>query len=320
MTAEAPDAGRCFDLRFARGPGGASSRTHLAAQRVAYPAHVCRALYLDDDRPGRCTVLLQSVSGGLFEHDRIDGRIHGGVGAQVRVRSAASTVVHEMTGGHARQTVALQADADAVLEWRPMPLILFPGATIENRTTVTRQPGATVLLADAFLAHDATARGRPFGELRNAVDVLDVDGRLLARERFRILGADWLGEGPAVSGGLRAQGTLWWLSDDDPAALLAAWRAIEPDADEALTGATLLPNRAGALFRVLARDGIGLTRAMDAAVAAARLHASPADAPDSADAHERATPRDLAVMRKPASAPGLDHSLPPSLGHGVAAR
>lgn len=273
MIAEAPaadDAARCFDLRFAAARAGAASRTHIAAQRVAYPAHVCRALYLDDDQPGRCTVLLQSVSGGLFEHDRIDGRVHAGPGAQVRVRSAASTVVHEMTGGTAVQSVALRADAGATLEWRPMPLILFPGACVENRTRVQRAPGACVLLADAFLAHDPKAEGRPFGELRNEVEVVDPDGRLLARERFRIAGTDWLADDPTVAHRHRAQGTLWWIADGDATTLLDAWRAIVPAPDEALTGATLLPNGAGALFRVLACDGIGLSRAMEAAVLAAR--------------------------------------------------
>jgi urease accessory protein len=312
LTVEAPESACCFDLRFARDPRAAAGRTYIAAQRIAYPAHVCRGLYLDDDRSGCCTVLLQSVSGGLFEHDRIGGRIHAEAGAQVRVRSAASTVVHEMTGGDAVQSVSLQADTGAMLEWRPMPLILFPGARVETLTRVRRDAAAVLLLADAFLAHDATAHGRPFGELRNALDVHDGGGRLLVRERLRIAGADWLSDGPVVSGGLRAQGTLWWIAEADPAPLLEAWRLIEPARDEALCGATVLPNRAGAVFRVLARDGIGLARAMDAAVAAARTHSRIAQAaiPMARSSHEPASAR----VGRP------DPPVPQSLGPGVARR
>ena len=47
------------------------NRTYLARQYTEYPYHVTRPLYVVDSWPGFATVLLQSVSGGLFQGDRL---------------------------------------------------------------------------------------------------------------------------------------------------------------------------------------------------------------------------------------------------------
>jgi len=254
---------RSWALRFA----AAGGRTHLAWQRVAYPAHVCRGLYLDDAPRGRCTVLMQSVSGGLFEHDRIDGAIEAGVGTQVRVRGAASTVVHEMTGGCARQRVSLVAAPGAWLEWRPLPSILFPGARLQTETVVHAAPDASVVLVESFLAHDARGAGRAFGELQAGVTLHAPDGRVRVRERFRVDGASWLAGDPAVSGGFAAHGALWWIGAGDFAARLERLRACCADRDDLRLGASTLPDDAGVHLRVLARDGAALGAALEAAFA-----------------------------------------------------
>ena len=284
MTAE-----RSWALRFAT----AGQRTHLAWQRVAYPAHVCRGLYLDDAARGRCTVLMQSVSGGLFEHDRIDGAIEVGPAAQVRVRGAASTVVHEMTGGYARQRVELVAAPASWVEWRPLPSILFPGARLDTETVVRAADDATVVITDAFLAHDARGASRPFRELRTGISLHSLDGRLRVRERFRVDGASWLAGDPAVSGGFSAHGTLWWIGQGNLAARLERLRACCADRDDLRLGASTLPDGAGLHLRVLARDGAALNAAIDAALAVVAAEApspsganpiSPSDLPALADA------------------------------------
>lgn len=254
---------RRWSLRFAAARG----RTHLAWQRVAYPAHVCRGLYLDEAARGRCTVLMQSVSGGLFEHDRIDGTIDVGPGAQARVRGAASTVVHEMDGGFARQRVELVAASGAWLEWRPLPSILFPGARLVTDTVVRAERDATVVLADAFLAHDARFAGRAFDQIRTSVAVLDPDGRVRVRECFRLDGRSWLAGDPAVSGGFGAHGTLWWIGPGELETRLERLRACGAHRDDLRLGASLLPDAAGVHLRVLARDGAALAAAFDAVLA-----------------------------------------------------
>ena len=68
----------CVDLAFAR---DATGRSYLGRQYVGYPVHVGRALHVDGSAPDLCVVYLQSVSGGLFEHERLAGlarRVKGG--------------------------------------------------------------------------------------------------------------------------------------------------------------------------------------------------------------------------------------------------
>jgi urease accessory protein len=254
---------RTWALRFAAARG----RTHLAWQRVAYPAHVCRGLYLDQGVRGRCTVLMQSVSGGLFEHDRIVGAIEAGPDTEARVRGAASTVVHEMTGGVARQRVELSVASRGWLEWRPMPSILFPGARLSTETVVHAADDATVVLSDAFLGHDASGAGRPFGEVSAGMSLHAADGRLRARERLRVDGAAWRVGTPAVSGGFAVHGALWWIGPGDVASRLERLRACGAGRRDLMLGASTLPDDAGVHLRVLARDGAALAAAFDAAFA-----------------------------------------------------
>ena len=80
---------RQVEIAFA---GAAGTRTFLRRQRVAYPFHVGRALYLPGDPAEFCTVYLQSCSGGLFQKDRLGIALTGASGARAHVTTSASTV------------------------------------------------------------------------------------------------------------------------------------------------------------------------------------------------------------------------------------
>ncbi|MDP3871437.1 MAG: urease accessory protein UreD [Methyloversatilis sp.] len=257
-----------FELDF----GSAEGRSFVARQYVRYPVHVGRALYTDPLDRGRCTVFLQSVSGGLFEHDTVTGRIAVAPEARAHVATPASTIVHTMRGGCATQTVDIDAGDGAQLEYLPAPQILFPGSHLHARISVTLGEGALVLVSETFLAHDPTACGAPFALMDSAIDITGRDARLLARERMRIRGADWLGAQPGVSGDFSVQASLWILTQTACAGLPEALRAISGEGLYA--GASALPGEAGWVFRALGTDAIVVGKAMAAArvVALGALH------------------------------------------------
>lgn len=263
-----------FDLRF----GAAAGRTFVGTQYVRYPVHVGRGLYTSRADPGRCTVYLQSVSGGLFEHDVVAGRITAGAGTHVHVATPASTVVHSMRGGCATQAIELDAQEGARLEYLPAPQILFPGSHLRTRSTVRLAPGATVVVSETFLPHDPQAAGSAFSLMESAFDVVDERQRPLARERLRIGGADWLGARTGISGEYRVHGSLWMLGKDGCAAprggLLEALRGIAGDGVYA--GASELPAGLGVVFRVLGIDAVAVSRSMAQALACARPQAAQA--------------------------------------------
>jgi len=248
-----------FELDF----GSAEGRSFVARQYVRYPVHVGRALYTDPLDRSRCTVFLQSVSGGLFEHDTVTGRIAVAPGARAHVATPASTIVHTMRGGCATQTVDIDAGDGAQLEYLPAPQILFPGSHLNTCISVRLGEGALVLVSETFLAHDPTACGATFALMDSAIDITGRDGRLLARERMRIRGADWLAAQPGVSGGFSVQGSFWILTQTGCAGLPDALRTISGEGLYA--GASALPGEAGWVFRALAVDAIALGKAMAAA-------------------------------------------------------
>ncbi|WP_018410293.1 urease accessory protein UreD [Methyloversatilis thermotolerans] len=262
------DARRCVDLAFAR---EASGRGYLARQFVAYPVHVGRALHVDAAARDLCVVYLQSVSGGLFEHERLAGSIELAAGARAHVATPASTIVHAMQGGCALQSMRLQVAPDALLEYMPAPLILFPGSHMVSDIEVELADDARVIVADSFLAHDHEGGDGSFRRIESAMTVRATDGRLLARERMCLDGALWRTNSAGGHGGLRMHGTLWMLGRGADAGLLAELRAL-PQGAGCLAGASLLPHSAGIVFRVLASDAVGLEHLLHAAWRAARIH------------------------------------------------
>ncbi|MFT3801452.1 MAG: urease accessory protein UreD [Burkholderiaceae bacterium] len=252
-------------LRFARAADG---RSFLARQFVRYPFHVCRP-HADEARPGACTLTLQSLSGGLFEHDDLALGIDARDGARVRVTTAASTIVHAMRGGQASQSLSLSATGGACLAFLPEPQILFPGSRLAGRTRVSVDAASTVLCAEYFLAHDpcaAGAPGGPFSAFDSRFDVVaaDAGGCLLARERCLIDGPAWLDRRIGLSNGQGVHASLWLISQGIGDERIAAWRAAIADASArgecTHAGVSRLPNDAGLQLRAVSDDVVALKR------------------------------------------------------------
>ncbi len=269
-------AGRQAELVFTRAPDG---RTYISHQCVGYPFHITRPFYLDPDPAGLLTLYLQSVSGGIYRGEHLALSLEAEAGAEAQVTTQSATIVHRMQGGgEARQDMTIRAGAGAVLEYLPDPLILFPGARFQTTLRVVAEPGATVILSDAFTQHDSEAAGGRFALLASDTRIERPDGSLLAFDRFDIGGE--LGEahldGPA--GAYPAHGTLMAVHDGCPAEELAeALRQAVADCHGIYAGASTMPHGCGAWARILAEDGHALRAALKAAWAAARLKVSGAE-------------------------------------------
>lgn len=248
------------DLRFECRAGGG---TFLARQYAGYPFHVGRILRRPDAPASAATVLIQSCSGGLFEHDRVAARVKVCAGAGARVGNAAATVVHSMTGGEAVSKVLLEAEPDAWLEYAPALTILFPGARLVNSVDVVLHQKSLVILADSFLAHDPSAQAKPFDALDTCLAVHDETGRILVRDRVRLDGVLWGGAAAGVSASFRAHGSFAVLQRDaDAVELTSVLHAAIGEQKGVYAGVGALPNRCGVLVRVLADSGEPLRQAL----------------------------------------------------------
>ena len=265
-TTVAASAGRA-EIEFGRAPDG---RTFIKRQFACYPFHVCRPHSFAGDPEGMVTLYLQSLSGGIYQDERLSLAIAAEADTRAQVTSQASTIVHSMKTGQADLVVSIDAHEGSLVEYLPDPLILFPGARLSSTVKVRRHQTATVICADAFLAHDPEDRDRIFDCLDSRLEVKDLEGQLLARDRF-VLTGEMHRQRAARESRHAAIATVFVLTgNDDPGPILDAVRNALAALPEAYAGASLLPNDCGLWARILAPDGASLRTAMHAAWAAAR--------------------------------------------------
>ena len=270
-TAVRPDDGPQAALRFARAPDG---RSYIARQRVGYPFHITRPFYLDEVPAGALTLYLQSVSGGIYQGEDLRMTCAAGAGSAAHVTTQAATIVHRMSAAPARQTVALDAAAGAVLEYLPDPLIMFPGARLTSVLEIAAAADATVIASESFAHHDPGGEDRRFDRFRAEMRIRDEGGRLLALERYAVAG-DRLAPGGSQAARWPAQGSLVVVHRGDHRGperdgILAALRAALAPTEAFYGGASALPNACGVGVRLLARDGAALRSGLEAAWCAIR--------------------------------------------------
>ena len=255
-------------LHFERDPAG---RTFLARQFVTYPFFLTRPFYLDEALPGMASLILQSVSGGMYQDERLAVSLTAGVGAQVHCTTQSATVVHSMAEHRdACQVVKISVAAGALVEYLPGPLILFPHANLRTAMQVVAEAGAVVVIGEAFLRHDPAAQNRGFGALLGEASFHRPDGQLLALDRFQITGDERTLVSPGVFQHFQAQGTVWVLCSSSTTEVLAGLREALTGVAGLYAGASTLPNNVGVWARFLASDGVALSRGFHAAWAAVR--------------------------------------------------
>jgi urease accessory protein len=256
-------------LRFER---DAASRTFLARKFATYPFFLAAPFHLDHTPHGMLTAIMQSSAGGLYEGDRLVLSFDAEAGAEAHVTTQGATVAHPMPhGGEARHEVKIRAAARSLVEYLPDPLILLPTASVRSRVEVVAEVGSTVIVGDAFLAHDPAGRGRPFRRLAGEASFRRPGASPFALERFDVTGesvdASWRGLGPRRC---EAQGSLWVLAPGSPDELAATLSRVLEQVPGVYAGASTLSGGAGAMARLLAHDAIALGEGFRAAWRALR--------------------------------------------------
>jgi len=248
-----------LELHFEKSP---DERSYLARQYSSYPFHICRPQYVDDALPDLPTLYIQTCSGGLYEGDRLQIRLSAGPGSHAHVTSQASTIVHNTRGGLARQDVFIDASENSYFEFLPDPQVLFSGSRCCLTLTVRKAPNATVLVSDAFLAHDPAGGREVFSSYLGEIRIEESSGRTLALDRVKIDGKLFASAVPGVTGAYAAQGSLVVAGSGVVAEIGDAIAAASSTMADAVVGASMLPNDCGLIIRVLARDGAALRRVM----------------------------------------------------------
>ena len=198
--------------------------------------------------------MIQSVSGGVLQGDRLSVAISVAAGARARVGTQSAQRIYEMQANYATQHITISVEAGGLLDYVPHPAVAHAGARFHQEIEVRVAESGVAIVADAWCA-GRVERGEWF-----AYEMLS--GRLSARSGGRLLALDsWRSEpatldprGPGVLAAAPAWGTVWVVAPGVDTATIeeALWDTIE--ATGLRGGASTLPGGGGAVARVLA-DG-----------------------------------------------------------------
>ncbi len=138
-----------------------SHQAPLKVQRPFYPEgqEVCHSVILH-------------TAGGVVGGDRLRCNFHLQPNAQALITTATASKIYRSNGTQARQSIEIQVDADACLEWLPQETIVFNGAIYRQDLRVELATGAS-WIGWEITRFGRSARGEKFlqGEWRSHTEI-----------------------------------------------------------------------------------------------------------------------------------------------------
>lgn len=199
-----------LQLKFAH-RDGQTLQTHAQVQA---PLKVQRSFY--PEGKAVCHSVVLHTAGGIVGGDRLSQDIHLEALAHALITTAAASKVYGRGARlcalpEARQTIQIQVDADAYLEWLPQETIVFNGANYRQDLRVELAPGAR-WLGWEITRFGRSARGEKFlqGEWRSHTEVWQ-QGRPLWIERLWLPAGEEILNSPHGLAGQPVVASLAWV-------------------------------------------------------------------------------------------------------------
>ncbi len=190
---------------------GQTLQTHAQVQA---PLKVQRPFY--PDGKSVCYSVILHTAGGIVGGDRLSQIIHLEPSAHALITTAAASKVYGRGAGpctlpEARQTIHMQVDANACLEWLPQETIVFNGAIYRQEVRVDLAPGGS-WLGWEITRFGRSARGEKFlqGEWRSHTEVWQ-QGRPLWIDRQWIPASEEIFNSPHGLAGQPIVGSFAWV-------------------------------------------------------------------------------------------------------------
>ncbi|WP_165252602.1 urease accessory protein UreD [Paludisphaera soli] len=241
-------------LRFERRGG----RSILAEMVRKAPLLVQKALYCDEGMPGLPVVFIITNSGGILQGDRYAMDFAVGPGAIGHVTTQAATKIHEMDANHATQVQEIRLDDGGYLEYLPEAVIPFARSRFLTRTRIRIAPTATLLYAETLMGgrkYYGDGERFRFDLFSSTVAAERPTGESLFVEKFLIEPGRSPVFRPGVMDDFDVFGNVILLTPRAIADAVAP-RAVSAwnKADGWAAGVGRLPNDAGLIYKVVARE------------------------------------------------------------------
>lgn len=107
-------------------------------------------------------IMIMSVSAGTMAGDRQQYQLEIGPGSRVEITSQAYEKIHRMKEGFAERETKITVGRDAVLYYRPQPVIPFAGSDFRSRTEIHLQGADSRLIMSDILCPGRSAMGEHF--------------------------------------------------------------------------------------------------------------------------------------------------------------
>jgi urease accessory protein len=213
-----------------------SHQAPLKVQRPFYPEgqQVCHSVILH-------------TAGGIVGGDRMTLNFHLQPNTQALITTAAATKIYRSNGTQAKQSVNIQVDAGACLEWLPQETIVFNGAIYRQDLRVELATKASYLGWE-ITRFGRSARGEKFvqGEWRNHTEIWQ-QGKPLWIDRQWLPGSEEVFHSPHGLAGQPITGSLVWVGSSVSAEIVEKARSsFTPNSSlltpHSLVGVTRLEN------------------------------------------------------------------------------
>ena len=229
--------------------------THLYRRA---PLLVQQALYWDEHLPGLPCVYVVTTSGCIVQGDRLDVAITVGADAMAHVTTQSATKIHQMDANFAAHSQRLALAEKAYLELLPGPVIPHRHSRFISHTQATVAESATLLSSEILQPgrkHHGAGELFEFDLYSSTLTVSRPDGTPLFTEK--LVAEPW--RHPVRRAGAMGKFDVFANVHLITPARVArqVFEQVVPGADsiaDCVAGASLLPNDAGLVYKVLGME------------------------------------------------------------------
>ena len=125
-----------------------------------------KVMHAFDRKDGWKEIMIMSVSAGTMAGDRQKYSFEIGAGSKVEVTSQAYEKIHGMDSGFASRETEIHVEENAILYFRPQPVIPFAGSDFRSHTRIRLQKPDSRLIMSDILCSGRTAMGEKFSYRR----------------------------------------------------------------------------------------------------------------------------------------------------------
>ena len=200
-------------------------KTQIIHSQMKAPLKVQRPFYPED---GVCHSVVLHTAGGIVGGDRNHLSFPLWPHAQALITTATAGKIYRSNGLQAIQSMQMQVDTNACLEWLPQETIVFDGAVYRQDLQVELAPGAK-WLGWEITRFGRTARGERFltGDWKSFTEVWQ-QGLPLWIDRQWLPGGKNIIDSPHGLAGLPIVGSLAWIGQPVEPEIVEKARVLFP--------------------------------------------------------------------------------------------